>query len=187
LQETSQFALDAELEIRTTGDPAAAASELRRTIAAVDPNLPVNDPKTLRDQVAANFSTERLATRLIASFGGLALLLACVGLYGVLAQSVARRTGEIGVRLALGAERRAVVWLILRETLALLVVGLAIGLPIAFGAGRLVQSQLAGLTSLAPAAFVLATASLSIVAIVTGLVPASRASRVDPMIALRCE
>jgi predicted permease len=186
-QENSQFALDAEIAIRTAGDPASAAAELRRAVAEVDPNLPVNDPKTLREQVASNFDTERLATRLIAAFGGLALLLACVGLYGVVTQAVVRRTNEIGVRMALGAQRGEVVWMILRETLALLLVGLAIGIPVAAGAARLVASQLAGLRTIAPDAFLLSAAGLALVAVVTGLLPAARASRVDPIQALRCE
>ena len=186
-QQADQFALDAEVAIRTAGDPAAAAAELRRAIADVDPGLPVNDPRTLREQVAANFDSERLSARLVGFFGALALVLACVGLYGVVAQGVARRTNEIGVRMALGAERRAVLWMILRDTLTLLGVGVAIGIPAAAGAARLVRSQLFGFDASAPGPFLFAGAVLAVIALLTGLVPALRASRVDPMVALRYE
>ena len=187
LQEATQFALDGEIEIRTSADPASAAGELRRAIADVDPDLPVNDPRTLREQVAANFDSERLSARLVGLFGALALVLACVGLYGVVAQGVVRRTNEIGVRMALGAERRAVLWMILRDTLVLLGVGVAIGAPAAVAAARLVRSQLFGFDAAAPGPFVLAAVALALVALLTGLIPAYRASRVDPMVALRYE
>ena len=185
LQETSQFALDSEIEIRTAGEPSGAASELRRAVADVDGNLPVNDPKTLQEQVAGNFDSQRLAARLVGSFGGLALLLACVGLYGVVTQGVVRRTNEIGVRMALGAQRGEVVWMILRDTLLLLAIGVAVGLPAAFGAARFVGSQLYGVSAGAPGAFAFGAIVLTLVAVVTGLLPAHRASRVDPMVALR--
>jgi ABC-type antimicrobial peptide transport system permease subunit len=187
LQRTDQFALDCELEIRTAGEASAAAGELRRAVADVDPNLSVNDPKTLGEQVAANFDSQRLAARLVGSFGALALVLACVGLYGVIAQGVVRRTNEIGVRMALGARQGEVVWMILRDTLVLLAVGVAVGIPAAFGAARLVASQLYGVSAGAPGAFAFAAAVLAAVATVTGMLPAHRASRVDPMVALRAE
>jgi len=186
-QQTDQFALDAEVAIRTEGDPAAAANELRRAIADVDPNLPVNDPRPIRDQVKGNFDSQRLAARLVGFFGGVALLLACVGLYGVVSQDVQRRTNEIGVRMALGAARPTVLWMILRDILTLLGVGLAIGIPAAVGAARLVSSQLYGVSPAAPGAFLLAALALGGVALATGLIPALRASRVDPMVALRYE
>ncbi|HYM24716.1 MAG TPA: ABC transporter permease, partial [Vicinamibacterales bacterium] len=186
-QQANQFALDAEVAIRTAGDPLAAAGELRRAIADVDPNLPVNDPRALRDQVASNFDSQRLAARLVGFFGGVALVLACVGLYGIVTQDVQRRTGEIGMRMALGAERSAVLWMILRETVTLLFIGLVIGVPAAFGAARLVSSQLYGFSASAPGPFLAAAGVLSVVAVLTGLVPANRASRVDPMVALRYE
>jgi predicted permease len=186
-QEKSQFALDAEVELRTSGDPGAAAGELRQAIASVDSNLPVNDTKTLRDQVSANFNSQRLAARLVGSFGALALLLACVGLYGVVTQGVERRTNEIGVRMALGAGRRDVLWMVLSEILVLLAIGLGIGIPAAFGATRLVASQLYGLSTAAPMSFGLAIVILSAVALVTGFLPAQRAAAVDPMVALRHE
>jgi len=187
LQDASQFALSAEVAVRTAGDPAAAANELRRAIGDVDRNLPVNDPRPLGAQVAQSFDTERLAARLVSLFGALALVLACVGLYGVVSQAVARRTSEIGVRMALGAGRRDVLWLILRETLALVAAGVAVGLPAAVGAARLVRSQLFGLGTVDPASFATAALVLTVVAALAGLFPARRASRVDPMVALRYE
>jgi len=187
LQEATQFALDTEIEVRTAGEPSGAVAELRSAVADVDANLPVNDPRPLRDQVAANFDSQRLAARLVGAFGALALLLACVGLYGVITQEVVRRTNEIGVRMALGAQRREVVWMILGDTLVLLAIGVAIGVPAALGAARFVASQLYGVSAGAPGAFVFAAAVLAVVAIVTGMLPAHRASRVDPMVALRAE
>src|SRR5204863_5265087 len=131
--------------------------------------------------------SQRLAARLVGFFGGVALLLACVGLYGVVAQDVQRRTNEIGLRMALGAARQTVLWMILRDIMTLLGVGLAIGIPAAVGAARLVSSQLYGLSLAAPGPFLLSALALAGVALVTGLIPAVRASRVDPMVALRYE
>jgi predicted permease len=187
LQDTSQFALAAEVAARTVDRPAAAINAVKQAIADIDRSLPVNDPRPLADQVASTFDTERLAARLVSVFGALALVLACVGLYGVVSQAVARRTSEIGVRMALGAGRRDVLWLILRDTLALVTIGLAIGLPAAFGATRLVRSQLFGLGATDPASFSIAVVVLTAVAAGSGLVPAQRAARVDPMVALRDE
>jgi predicted permease len=187
LQDTTQFALDAEIEIRTTGDPAAAANQLRAAVADVDRNLPISDVKTLREQVAATFGSERLAARLVGGFGALALLLACVGLYGVVAQTVARRVNEIGLRLALGAQPRDVLWMILRDTLVLVVAGLVVGVPTAYAAGRLVASQLFGLNGADPLAYESAAAVMIAVALVASLVPARRAAKVDPIAALRTE
>ena len=187
LQEASQFALECELEIRTAGDPASVSNEVRQAVAEIDRNLPISDTRTLRAQVAGTFDSQRLAARLVSFFGALALLLASVGLYGVLAHVVQRRTREIGVRMALGAQRADVVWMILRDTLVLLLIGLALGVPLALGGGRFVQSQLFGLGAADPVSFSLAAVTLAAVAVVTGLVPARRATRVDPLTAVRAE
>jgi predicted permease len=184
-QEASQFALSAEIAARTAGDPVGVANELRRAIAEVDRNLPVDDVKTLSAQIATTLNSQRLAARLVAAFGALALLLAAVGLYGVVTQSVVRRTGEIGVRMALGAQRRDVLWMILRDVLRLVALGFAIGIPAAIGATRLVASQVYGLSGAAPASFALAVAILALVAAATGWLPARRATNVDPVLALR--
>ena len=187
LQEQSQFALDCEFAIRTAGDPAAATGEVRSAIAEVDPNLPVNDPRTLASQVSRTFDTVRLAARLVAFFGALALALAAIGLYGAIAQNVAQRTNEIGVRMALGAERSRVMAMILRQTAVLVAIGIAIGLPAAGGAARLVSSQLYGVSPIDPRSFALGIAVLAGVAMLAGYVPARRATRVDPVHALRSE
>ena len=184
-QEVSQFALTAEIAARTTGDATAIGNELRRAVAEVDPNLPVDEVKTLDAQIATTLNSQRLAARLVTLFGALALLLAAVGLYGVVTQSVVRRTGEIGVRMALGAQRRDVLWMILRDALQLVAMGFAIGIPAAIGATRLVASQVYGLSAAAPASFALAVAILALVAAATGWLPARRATRVDPVLALR--
>jgi hypothetical protein len=186
-QEQSQFALDAEVEIRTTGDPAAGAMALRKAIAEIDPNLPINSPRTLREQVAANFDSQRLAARLVGFFGGVALLLACVGLYGVVTQSVVRRTNEIGVRMALGAQRGDVMRMMLGEVVRLLAIGFVAGVPAATVATRLVASQIFGLRAAAPMSFALAIVLLAVVALATGFVPVRRATRLDPLLALRDE
>ena len=131
---------------------------MRQTVAAVDPGLPVNDPRLLAAQVSDTFDTQRLAARLVSFFGLLALLLAAVGLYGTIAQNVAQRTNEIGVRMALGAEGGQVVWMILRQTCVLVVVGIAVGVPVAALAARLVSAQLFGVTALDAASFAAAVA-----------------------------
>jgi macrolide transport system ATP-binding/permease protein len=186
-QEASQFALTAEVAARTSAAASGIANELRRAIAEIDPNLPVDEVKTLDAQIATTLDSQRLAARLVTLFGALALLLAAVGLYGVITQSVVRRTGEIGVRMALGAQRRDVLWMILRDVLRLAVMGFAIGIPAAVGATRLVASQVFGLSDAAPASFVAAVAILALVAAATGLLPARRATNVDPVLALRHE
>jgi predicted permease len=187
LQDQSQFALSVELETRTFGDPSAAVSAIRTAVSQVDSKLPVSGVQSLHDQVEGNFKQQKLAARLVSFFGGLALLLACVGLYGVVAQTVARRTNEIGVRMALGAQRGNILWMVLRDTLTLLFVGLAVGIPAAFGASHFISSQLYGLRSTDALSFSLGIAVLTAVTIVAGYLPARRASKVDPIIALRYE
>lgn len=187
LQDATQAALSAGIMIRTAGDPAPMAATVRKALAEVDPNLPVGETRTLRNQIASTLDVERVATELVSFFGALALLLACVGLYGVVAQSVSRRTNEIGVRMALGAQRGDILWMILRSTVALLAVGLAIGIPVAFVATRLIKSQLFGVRTADALSFAFAALILAGVAILAGLLPARRAARVDPMVALRYE
>jgi predicted permease len=187
LQDDSQFALDCEIEVRAVGDPGAIAGELRQAIADVNRNLPISDVKTLREQVTATFGSQRLSAQFVSAFGGLALILACVGLYGVVAQAVSRRTNEIGLRLALGAQPRDVLFMILRDTLRVVAIGLLAGVAGALGASRLVSSQLFGVGAVDPLSFAAAAGTMVAVAAVAGLLPARRAMRIDPLTALREE
>ena len=149
--------------------------------------MPIYELKTLEAQLDETLLTERLIALLSAGFGGLATLLAAIGLYGVMAFVVSRRTKELGVRIALGAQRSSVIWLVMKEVLILVVIGLAIGVPSGMGLGQYVSSQLYGIQSSDPwiagwtMFFLIGVASLA------GLIPAHRASRIDPMLALRFE
>jgi predicted permease len=187
LQETSQRALDCEVDVRTRGDAATFAQAVRQAIEGIDSRIVVRRTRTLRAQVLASFGPARLAAGFVGAFALLALLLAAVGLYGVVAHGVARRTNEIGIRVALGASRTEVLWLIVRETVARLCIGVAVGGAGAVAASQLLASQLFGITTIDPISYALAAAGLAIVAVATSLIPASRALRVDPVTALRAE
>jgi macrolide transport system ATP-binding/permease protein len=160
---------------------------VRSTLAKVDPNIPVTRFMTYPDMVARNFSQDRLLARLSEAFGILALLLASVGLYGVISYSAVRRTSEIGIRMALGASRPTIVSLMLRNAFLLFFVGLAIGIPAALLVSRMMKHLLYAISSYDPLAFVGATAVLCVCVVVAALIPAVRAASVDPMRALRAE
>ncbi len=162
-------------------------SQLRGTVKALDAGMPVFDMKTLSAQLDETLLTERLIALLSAGFGMLATLLAAIGLYGVMAFVVARRTKEMGLRMALGAARSSVLWLVMREVLVLLAIGLAVAIPAAFGLGRFVATQLYGVKAGDPSVAVLSVLVLSVVAALAGFIPAHRASRIDPILALRYE
>jgi predicted permease len=187
MQDTTQTALSGGIIIRAAGDPASMVPTVRQAVADVDPNLPVTGTRTLSSQIASTFDVERVAAELVGFFGGLALLLACVGLYGVVAQSVSRRASEIAVRMALGARRGDILWMVLRNTLTLLAIGLIIGIPAALAATRLLQSQLYGVGVADAPSFAIAAVILASVTALAGLLPARRATTVDPMVALRYE
>ncbi|HEX8685011.1 MAG TPA: FtsX-like permease family protein, partial [Pyrinomonadaceae bacterium] len=174
-------------EVRTAGDPGAAVAALRQAAREVDANLPLNNVKTQVEQADETLALERLFAKLFALFGLLAQQLAAIGLYGVLAWSVARRTHEIGIRMALGARGRDVLWLILREAALLVGVGVAVGLPAALAAARLATGLLYGVTPADPVSVSLAALLLSAVAALACYIPARRATKVDPMVALRYE
>jgi predicted permease len=175
------------IELHTAGNLASLAPPVRNAIAQVDSNLTVIDILTFDELVSLNFNKERLMARLTSAFGILALLLACIGLYGVTAYSVARRTGEIGIRIALGAARGQVVAMVLRSALLLIGVGLAIGIPLELSVSRLLASQLYGVKSYDPVVLGGAVVLLAACALLAGLVPARRAASIEPMQALRTE
>ena len=181
------FPASASFYVRTTMDSSAMSAELRRKIAALDPAMPVYQMRTLESQLDETLGTERLIATLSAAFGILATLLAALGLYGVMAFAVARRTREIGLRMALGAQRGAVVWMVMREALTLVAIGLAIGMPAAYALSQLVASQLYSVKPTDLGAPALALAILSLVAAAAGFLPARRASTIDPIKALRYE
>jgi predicted permease len=173
--------------VRTAIDPRPIAAQVRREVSALDSNLPIRDVKTMQAQIDENLFNERLLSVLTASFAGLATVLAAIGLYGVLAYNVSRRTREIGIRMALGAEVGHVRGLVVREVAVMLAIGTAIGLASAAGAGTLIRSQLYGLEYWDPTIYVSAAIVLWIVALAAAYIPTRRATNVDPMIALRDE
>jgi predicted permease len=173
--------------IRTVLPPLSIAGAVRLAVAEISPTIPVADLRTQEDQIQSSLGTERLFAGLVSSFGALAALLAAIGLYGVLAYTVARRTAEIGIRIALGATSGNVQWLVLRESLLTVVLGILVGVPAALALTRLIRSMLYGITPTDSISFVAALMLMIVVTAVAAWVPARRAARVDPMIALRCE
>ncbi len=172
---------------RTTMDPNQFLSAVRAHVRAMDSNIPVYGMRTMEEQISNSLLIERLIASLSAVFGFLATLLAVIGLYGVMAYTVARRTREIGIRMALGAFQRDVIWMVMQEVLVLLAIGLAAGLTGAWILAKFVQTQLYGVSSHDPVTVALAALGLALVACAAGVIPASRASRIDAMSALRYE
>src|SRR5262249_6453295 len=173
--------------LRTPGDSAAIAPAVRSEVQKMDANLPVYGLKTLETQLAESLFNDRFLTFLSTCFGLLAALLAAIGLYGVMAYSVTRRTREIGIRMALGASRGSVSWMIVREVVILTGVGLMIVLPAAYGSALFAQSVLYGVTARDPLVYAFAAVLLSASILLGGFLPARKASRTEPMIALRYE
>ncbi len=169
--------------------PGASLSEelVRQGMASVDPSLPIISIRTLKEKVATRLTQQRLIARLTSLFGVLSLVLASIGLYGVTAHNVGRRTGEIGVRIALGASRGDVVRLVLRGAFLLIAFGLILGIPLSLVTSRVLSSQLYGLNPLDPVPIAIAGAVLGLFGLIATLVPVQRAMRVDPMVALRHE
>ena len=185
VHDTSIFVHD--IVLRVAGRPETYESAVRQALGNVDPNLTVLKMLSLDEQVARNFNQERLIARLTELFALLAVALACVGLYGVTAYSVARRTNEIGIRVALGASRANVLNMVLRGAFVQIVAGLLIGVPLAVAGARVMGSLLYDVSGDGPAMIATAAVILSTCALVAALVPARRATRVDPMVALRYE
>ena len=173
--------------VRAAPDGGASGESIRQAVRRLDANLPVFDMKTMALQVDESLFIERMVAALSLAFGALATVLAAIGLYGVMSYAVTRRTREIGIRMALGAERGRVLWLVLREVAAMAIVGIAGGLGAALWLTRQIQSQLFGLSPNDPLTLAVATMLLALVAIGAGYIPARRATSIDPMIALRSE
>jgi predicted permease len=171
----------------TNTPPGALEPLLTRTLAELDPNLTIVSVRTMEQQVALSFDQERAVASLAGLFGIIALLLAAVGVYGVTAYAVAQRTNEIGIRMALGADRAKVIQLVLRGAFKRVMIGLLLGLPLAIGAGRLISAQLYGVTSWDPFALTVAASALALCAFFATIIPASRAASISPMSALRIE
>ena len=176
---------DATVMVRTASDPTALAGPIREQVKALDPNLPVDQIRTLDDLVTASLSQSRFKTVLLSIFAGLALVLAAVGIYGVVSYSVSQRTHEIGIRMALGAERRSVLRLVVRQGMALVLAGLAVGLAGAWFGSRYLEDQVYGVSAKDPVTFLAVPLVLAAVALIANYLPARRATRVDPLVALR--
>jgi predicted permease len=174
-------------EVRYAGEAAQIVPAVRRAIAEVNPNVPIGSISSLAEQVDESTASQRLIARLSAFFGLLAAFLVCIGIYGLLSYAVARRTSEIGVRMALGAGRSAVRWLILREIMVLAAVGISLGVPVALAGNRMAANLLYGLSPADPASLLAAVAMVAAIAALAGYLPARRASLVEPTVALRCE
>ncbi|HET7212246.1 MAG TPA: FtsX-like permease family protein, partial [Terriglobia bacterium] len=176
-----------DIELHVAGQPENLERAVRQSLANINPNLTILDMMSLSRQLELNFNQETLIVWLTELFGLLALVLACVGLYGVTSYSVARRTNEIGIRMALGASRANVLRLVLRSAMLQLAIGLAVGVPLALAGGRLVSSMLYGVKSSDPWILSIAAAVLAACAFIAAYFPARRAAKVDPMVALRYE
>jgi len=183
----SDFAGTSVMYVRTASRPDAAFGSIRQVVRRLDPNLPMFNLRTLETQIDTSLLNERLVATLSSAFGVLATLLAVIGLYGVMAYTVARRTREIGVRMALGAVPGDVIWLVMREVLVLVGAGMLLGLAGAFSLSRFVASQLYDVTGNDPTTIVIAVVALGLAAVLAGYVPARRATRVHPVVALRYE
>jgi len=173
--------------VRTAGPPTGMASAMRGIVRDLDPRLPLYGVTTETDQIATSLRRERLFAELATLLGGVAVLLSAIGVYGLLAYGVARRTSEIGLRMALGAQRGRVQWMILRESLLLAGAGVVLGIPGALAGTRVLQSLLFGLASRDPATLTGAALAMFAFAALASYVPARRAARVDPLVALRAE
>jgi ABC-type antimicrobial peptide transport system permease subunit len=175
------------LVVRYAGDSASIAPAIRKAIADIDANLPVSDVRTLAQMVDDFTLNRRLVAELSTFFGVLAGLLACVGIYGVMSYGTRQRTNEFGIRMALGAQRSGVLWVVLRETLTLAIAGAVTGLVLALAVSHLVESLLFGVKSTDPLVLGFSMLAMIVVAMLAGYFPARRATRIDPSVALRYE
>ena len=178
---------DMHVELRVTGNPEALIPSIRTVLRDIDPNLPMQKPMTQRAQFDESFWQARLFARLALFFGLIAALLVATGLYGTLAYRVSRRTSEIGVRMALGAQRSQVLWMVLRESLLISVAGVAVGVPLAIAGAQLMRSMLFGVMPEDSISYLGALLGVTLVALIASVIPARRAASVDPIVALRYE
>jgi predicted permease len=183
----SPWTIDMTFEVRTATSTAAVARGIYSAVRALDPELPVVEMRTQEEQIDSSLSTDRLFAKLAGLFGALGLTLACVGLFGIMAYNVSRRTGEIGVRMALGATHGGILWLVLKQSFSLVLVGLAAGCLLALASTRFIASVLYGVTPTNPVTLGMGMLLLFLVAMLAAWIPARRATKVDPMVALRYE
>jgi ABC-type antimicrobial peptide transport system permease subunit len=174
-------------EIRPIGNPQALFTSVRKAIRELNPDLIIDNMETAGELVTDTLTSQVLVAKLAAFFGGLVLILVCVGLYGSLAYNVAGRTREIGVRMALGAPRRDVIWMVIREALIVFTAGVTIGLPFGIAATHLFKAMLFGITTTDPLSIASAILALIVIWTAAAIIPVRRATRVDPIVALRYE
>jgi ABC-type antimicrobial peptide transport system permease subunit len=173
--------------VRYEGNFTAVSNAVQQTIHSVDRTLPISRISTLDEQVARSITNQRLVAQLSAFFGLLAVFLSCIGIYGLMSYMVGRRTSEIGIRIAIGASRANVRWLVMRDIVLLVAIGVAVGIPITLAGRRVVTNMLFGLRGTDAASLVGSVVALILVSIMAGYLPARRAAQVDPMVALRYE
>jgi ABC-type antimicrobial peptide transport system permease subunit len=176
-----------DFEVRYSGDFSTVSNEVQQAIHAIDRKLPISHITTLEEQVARSFTNQTIIAELSAFFALVAVFLSCIGLYGLMSYLVSRRTGEIGIRMALGANRSEVGWRVMREIGLLIFAGIIVGLPVAIFGSRLVQNMLYGLGGTDPFSLTTAVVLLLFAGMTAGYLPARRASLVDPVVALRDE
>jgi ABC-type antimicrobial peptide transport system permease subunit len=176
---------DVALVVKTAGAPGALAADLRRTVRAVDPGVPLHNVLTMDEVISESLATRRLYLWLLVLFAGIALTLSAAGLYGVISYLVAQRTREIGMRMALGAQARDVIALMMRQGSRLTAVGILVGVGVAIAVTRWLESMLDGVSARDPITFLSITGLLALVALLATFIPASRAARVNPILAIR--
>jgi len=173
--------------VRAAANPGSLISAIRQVVQAVEKDLPLDNVSTISEELYDGLGRERSMTTLLVAFAALAILLAAIGLYGTISHSVAGRTKEIGIRMALGARRRGVLWMVLGETLTLFAIGVGIGILVALGVVRLISELLFGVTAADPLSIVISVAVMLATAVTAGYIPAWRASKIEPTVALRYE
>jgi predicted permease len=175
------------LVVRTRAKPSSILTSVRHCVYSLAKDLPLVDPRTQEQEIDDNLGGQRSLATLLSFFGALALLLASIGLYGTMSYAVERKAKELGIRMALGAERKDMLWMVLGETIVLVAIGVAIGVPISVAATRFIGSMIFGLKTIDPIAILLAILGMFAICLLAGYVPARRATRVDPLVALRYE